>query len=123
MEFILTPDNPPPEGGVLAAVRTADGLTLRVARWTPPGESRGTVTLHTGRAEYIEKYFETARELLQRGFTVVAFDWRGQGLSSRELANPRKGHIDDFQIYERDIEAVVEQTLEPFCPRPWFALA
>ena len=123
MDFILTPDNPPPPGGVVASLRAADGVTLRAARWSPQGESRGTVVIATGRAEYIEKYFETAGELIARGFTVVAFDWRGQGLSTRELANPRKGHIDDFLIYERDIETLVEQTLTPFCPRPWFALA
>src|SRR5262249_6205634 len=34
-----------------------------------------------------------------------------------------KGHIDDFTLYERDLEAVAAQTLEPFCPKPWFALA
>lgn len=123
MDFILTPDNPLPPGGVVSALRTFDGVSLRAARWHPPGDSLGTVVIATGRAEYIEKYFETAGELLARGFTVVVFDWRGQGLSTRELSNARKGHIDDFLIYERDLDAVVEQALNPFCPKPWFALA
>jgi lysophospholipase len=123
VELILTPDNPAPPGAFVASVRAADGLALRVARWHPLGFSIGTVVVATGRAEYIEKYFETIGELLARKLTVVAFDWRGQGLSARELDNSRKGHIDDFTLYERDIEALTLQTLETFCPKPWFALA
>jgi len=123
MELIETPDNPAPGGAQVATVRTRDGLDLRVARWHPFGEARGTVVICQGRAEFIEKYFETVRELLARKLCVVAFDWRGQGLSGRELANPSKGHIDDFSIYERDLEALTQQIIEPFCPQPWFALA
>src|SRR5260221_10899037 len=39
----------------------------------------------TGRAEQIEKYFETVRDLRDRGFAVAMIDWRGQGHSSRRL--------------------------------------
>jgi lysophospholipase len=123
MRLILTAENPAPAGGVVTMVRAADGVTIRVARWHPQGDSLGTVVICTGRAEFIEKYFETVGELLDRRLTVVVFDWRGQGLSGRELSNRRKGHIDDFSLYERDLDALAAQVLGPFCPRPWFALA
>jgi len=123
MKLILTQDNPMPAGGVAATIRAADGMMIRVARWHPRGETRGTVLVCPGRAEFIEKYFETVGDLLARGLSVVVFDWRGQGLSGRELPNRWKGHIDDFSFYERDLDALNTQVLEPFCPRPWFALA
>lgn len=123
MNLVLTPDNPCPPGANVSTIRAADGMKLRVARWHPAGESRGTVVVAQGRSEYVEKYFETIGELLARGLTVVAFDWRGQGMSDRELDNSRKGHIDDFSLYDRDLDAVVDQVLVPFCPEPWFALA
>ncbi len=123
MKLILTRDNPAPDGAVVATIRAADGVSIRVSRWRPAGPSVGTVLVCTGRAEFIEKYFETVGDLLARGLTVVAFDWRGQGLSARELTNRFKGHIDDFSFYERDLDALVAQVLEPFCPRPWFGLA
>ncbi|MDT2023630.1 alpha/beta hydrolase [Methylocella sp. CPCC 101449] len=122
MEFIQTSDNPCPPGGVVAAVRAVDGKVLRVARWHPAGRPVGTVLICTGRAEFIEKYFEVVGELLQRQLVVVVFDWRGQGLSGRDLDNSRKGHIDDFSLYGRDLDALHEQVLAPFCPEPWFAL-
>jgi len=90
LDLIDSPANPAPEGGVVARVRAADGLPIRVARWHPEGRARGTIVVVQGRAEYIEKYFETIGELLQRGFCVVSFDWRGQGLSGREIAIPAR---------------------------------
>jgi len=123
MRLVSTPFNPTPPGAILHPVRTADGVQLRTARWTPPQGVRGTVAILSGRAEFIEKYYETIRNLLDRGLSVAIFDWRGQGGSARQLKNPHKGHIDDFSLYERDFSAFVSEVLEPSCPKPWFGLA
>lgn len=123
MELHGTPDNPVPPGALVSAVGADDGVLLRIARWSPEASSRGTVCVFTGRGEFIEKYFETIGELVARGFSVVAMDWRGQGLSARELPDPNKGHIDDFSLFERDLEALRKQVLQFLCPRPWYALA
>jgi lysophospholipase len=123
VQLVETVDNPMPPGPVLVEVVTDDGLALRAARWTPDGSGcRGTICILQGRAEFIEKYFEVIRELLGRGFAVLAFDWRGQGRSGRSVSNPRKGHVADFDLYRRDLEAVRAQLLETM-PRPHFALA
>ncbi len=122
MELFATPDNPVPPGAITAPALADDGVALRVARWSAPGLARGTVCVLPGRGEFIEKYFEVVTELVRRRFTVVVVDWRGQGLSGRPLRNPRKGHVDDFALFERDLAAVTRQVLQSFCPRPWFAL-
>ena len=75
-----------------------------------------------GRAEYIEKYFETVRDLRARGFAVATFDWRGQGLSDRALADRHKGYVRNFSEYATDLEAIMEQVVLPDCPPPIFAL-
>jgi lysophospholipase len=121
LELVSTPDNPVPPGAAVCAVRTSDGRRLRAASFSPDAPPRGTIALLQGRAEFIEKYFETISELTSRGFQVVAMDWRGQGGSERELANYRKGHIDDFQFYQRDLDALISQVMAS-CPQPWFAL-
>jgi lysophospholipase len=123
LDLVATPDNPVPNGATLVRVTTSDGRSLRAARFPALGAPRGTMAVFGGRAEFIEKYFEVIEELRQRGFAVVALDWRGQGGSERELANPRKGHIDDFAFYQRDLDAFLDQELLPNCPAPWFALA
>jgi lysophospholipase len=118
------PENPVPADSTLVSVTTQDGLTLRAAYWMPHAEKpKGTVCLLQGRAEFIEKYFEVIGELRERGFAVVAFDWRGQGLSGRQVKNPRKGHVRRFADYRRDLEAIRDQILVPHMPGPHFGLA
>lgn len=123
MELVATPNNPLPPGGSAFGVGAADGRLLRVATFAPEREPRGTVALFPGRAEFIEKYFETIAELLSRGYHVATMDWRGQGGSARDLADPRKGHVDDFALYQRDLDVFIGETLALSCPRPWYGLA
>lgn len=119
-----TPDNPVPADAHVVRVVTADNLSLRAAHWAPTSPRvRGTVCLLQGRAEFIEKYFEVIEELRGRGFAVVTFDWRGQGRSARQVGNPRKGHVRSFRDYQRDLEAVHQQIIEPLMPKPVFCLA
>lgn len=122
MHLVSTPDNPVPPGAVVAMARAVDGVQLRTARWVPQTALRGTVAILQGRSEFIEKYFETIADLLARGFAVATMDWRGQGGSARQLRNPRKGHVDDFSLFERDLGALVDDVLGPSCPQPWFGL-
>jgi len=79
MKLVSIPANPAPDDVVTGAIQTPDGVNLRFARWAPPPGRKGTVCLFQGRAEFIEKYFETVRELRARGFAVATMDWRGQG--------------------------------------------
>ncbi len=118
-----TPDNPVPKGGVLKAVMTRDGVMLRAATWHPASKTPlGTVCLFQGRAEFIEKYYETVADLRRRGFCVLAFDWRGQGESSRRVTDAHKGHVSDFAEYADDLRAI-EQEVLPALPKPHFCLA
>ncbi len=115
-------ENPAPPGAIVSAITTRDKWTLRAARWSCGANCAGTIAILPGRAEFIEKYFEVIGELLSRNFDVAILDWRGQGFSGRLAGNPRKGHVGDFGAYERDLDALVEQVLEPYCRPPWFAL-
>nr|WP_246728537.1 alpha/beta hydrolase [Microvirga terricola] len=105
-------------------IAARDGFNLRAATWMPEGgeKPKGTVCILQGRAEFIEKYFEVISELRRRGFAVATFDWRGQGLSGREVKDPRKGHVRRFADYRLDLEAVHDKVLKAM-PEPHFALA
>ena len=123
MTLVSIPANPVPDNVVSGTIKTPDGAELRFARWAPPAGRRGTVCVFAGRGECIEKYFETVRDLRDRGFAVAMIDWRGQGHSSRQLRDPRKGYVHDFADYEIDVETFVQQIVLPDCPPPYFALA
>ena len=122
MDIVSIPANPVPEDVVTGMLKTRDGVGLRFARWHPPPGRKGTVCLFQGRAEFIEKYFETVRELRSRGFAVATLDWRGQGGSQRKFSDPRKGHVGDFSEYEDDLETFMKEVVLPDCPPPIFAI-
>lgn len=124
--IVFTTNNPMPLGGHARWLEASDGVRLRAILWEPRtaglGACRGTVFLFGGRTEFAEKYFEVAGELIGRGFAVATLDWRGQGLSDRLLADPRKGHVDDFMSFGHDL-AVFMAEVAPAFPKPWIALA
>nr|WP_284701286.1 alpha/beta hydrolase [Rhodoplanes tepidamans] len=103
-------------------METPDGVTLRFARFAPPPGRKGTVCLFQGRAEFIEKYFEVVQDLRDRGFAVATIDFRGQGLSQRNVRDRRKGHARRFSDYLIDLETFVKQVVLPDCPPPFYAL-
>jgi lysophospholipase len=119
-----TSGNAIPEGASVRLVRAEDGVMLRVARFPARrGAFRGTVCLFQGRAEFIEKYFETISDLQMRGYAVAALDWRGQGGSQRHRLGTRRGHIRHFDDFQRDVDAFVLDFLFTECRPPFFALA
>jgi lysophospholipase len=122
MKLCLIEENPAPPGATVSAILARDKWSLRVARWACGAACAGTVAILPGRAEFIEKYFEVIGELLGRNFDVAILDWRGQGGSGRLTRDPHRCHVSNFRFYERDLDAFVEQVLEPFCRPPWFGL-
>lgn len=124
MQLFATPDNPVPEGAFVSRFEGVGGVPIRYALWEPTGEPlKGTVCLFNGRGECIEKYFETVADLRKRGFAVATMDWRGQGGSGRMLPNRRKGFVEDFADFDRDLARFMLDIVLPDCPAPFFALA
>ncbi len=123
--LISTPEAETPPGSEVMVLTRPDGVELRAARWRVPAgtEPKGTVALFHGRTEFIEKYYEVIAELQARGFAVVTFDWRGQGLSSRLLRDPLKGHVKRFDDYVRDARHVLDTLMVSALPRPHLLLA
>jgi lysophospholipase len=105
-------------------VSAARNIKLRWAIWkTMRQPHRGTVLLLAGRGEFLEKYHETATDLTGRGFDVYSFDWRGQGLSSRMLANPQKGYVATYDDYLSDLVHFIQTILTPNAGAPNYLLA
>ena len=90
-------------------LKTADDVTLRAAFWRAERGGRGTILLATGRSEFIEKYYGVVARFLARGFDVAVFDWRGQGLSDRLIAERLPGYVDSFGSYQRDLDTVLAE--------------
>ncbi len=124
--FVLLPGNPPPDGAEAVWYQGRGGRRIRMLFAPEPKangiKTRGTVLVCPGRTEFIEKYFETARDLQARGFAVVIFDWPGQGLSQRMHRDPLAGHVRTYGAY---VDALVRglDKLGRRAPKPHVILA
>jgi lysophospholipase len=112
---------PVPDGGEAEWFTGVDGARLRAALFPAKGEVRGSIVLSGGRTEAIEKYFETIEDLTGRGYVVLTHDWRGQGLSHRELKDRLAGHASGYQAFLGDYHALLA-AYESRLPKPWFAI-
>ena len=123
MAFVRVPGNDIPEGAEEHWLEGRGGVKVRVL--TAPATrspARGSVIVAPGRTEFIEKYFEVIRELQARGFAVFCIDWRGQGLSGREVENGQKGHFVSFDDPVNDLSTALK-LLAAKLPRPHIGLA
>lgn len=121
--LVATAAAPVPDGARAFWFEGAGGAKLRAAVFPAPTASapRGSVVIHPGRTEPIEKYFEVADRLRARGFAVLAHDWRGQGLSQRMLADRSPGHADGFADFLDDHRRLLDRS-EGELPHPWISL-
>ena len=102
-------------------VQTPDGLRLRLGVWR--SGTKGTVLIFPGRTEYIEKYGGAAAALAEAGYSGLAIDWRGQGLSDRLLPDRLIGHVHKFSDYQRDVQALMCAAKSMDLPEPYFLIA
>jgi lysophospholipase len=121
MKFYPTPANPVPESAICHDVITNDGKHLR-ALTVRHTKAKGTIFILNGRAEYLERYFETISEMVARGFAVVSFDWRGQGESQRLLKDPMRGYVIGMADYDKDLAAIIALADRLDFPEPRYAI-
>ncbi|MDC0184355.1 alpha/beta hydrolase [Rhodobiaceae bacterium] len=116
-------DYKPPKGINSYFVQMDDGIKIRVCHWINNSkETKGTVLLQQGHNEFIEKYYETIQEFLNRNYCVIAFDWRGQGMSEHEIDDIHKAYIKDFKRHDRDLKYILDEIIENNFPKPLIGL-
>jgi len=82
-----------------------DGQAIRRIDWHRPNP-RGAILFMGGRGDFYEKYLEALAHWHLQGWTLTAFDWRGQGGSGRLGKDPYTGHIDDYGTWVADLGAL-----------------
>jgi lysophospholipase len=109
-----------PPGFVWGSFPTADGAILRwghLAADTP----RAECVVVGGFGDFIEKQFETIRDLAARGLSVWCLDWRGQGGSTRPKRWPQRPRARRF---DRDAQELAQFAAERLTPgRPHVLIA
>ena len=96
-----------------------DGIKIRVCHWINDSlNNKGTVLLQQGHNEFIEKYYETIQEFLDKNYSVVSFDWRGQGMSDHQILDIHKSYIKDFKRHDEDLEYILNEIIDKNFTKP-----
>lgn len=105
-------------------IDTGNEVHLRLAHWQPTNgvECKGTILIVQGYSEFIEKYEEVISEFRDKGYAVVAYDSRGQGLSTRFLKDFHRGYVDSYSSMINDLQQVYNEVVSSM-PRPHILLA
>ncbi len=101
-------------------LQTADGATLHTVYYRAD-EPRGSVVIVHGMSEHTEKYHELCYYFLQSDLSVLLYDQRGHGYSTREAENGIV-HIRHFTQYDEDLNALL-CTMEDKLPTPRYLFA
>ena len=92
----------PPPDFTWGRFTAADGAILRWGH-LPVRDARVECIMVGGFGEFIEKQFETVRDLASRGIAVWCLDWRGQGGSMRPRRLPTRPRARNFNRDARDL--------------------
>ncbi|WP_448663604.1 alpha/beta fold hydrolase [Sphingomonas sp. CJ20] len=99
-----------PAGATVHRWTAPDGWGLRTFSWPAETASpRGSILFQTGRGDIFEKYLETFAHWHAQGWSITAFDWRGQGGSGRLTPAGDCGHIESFDDFIADLRAFYAQ--------------
>jgi lysophospholipase len=106
----------PPPAFVWGSFDARDGAILRWGHLPVPG-AHAECVLVGGFGEFIEKQFETVRDLAARGVAVWCLDWRGQGGSIRPRRMPTRPRARKFDRDAEDLAAFAAAQLTSGLPR------
>ncbi|HMG46523.1 MAG TPA: alpha/beta hydrolase [Allosphingosinicella sp.] len=100
----MNPRRAHPAGVRFRTWTAPDGWAIRRMDWPQPeGRApRGSLIFAGGRGDFIEKYLEAFAHWHGRGWSVTAFDWRGQG-ASRGAGFA----FDSFDVLIDDLDALL----------------
>ena len=82
-----------------------DGWSLRRFDWPAEAHPRGSILFQGGRGDIFEKYLEAFAHWHGQGWSITAFDWRGQGGSGRLSPDTHVGHVETFDSFIDDFAA------------------
>lgn len=88
------------------SIQASDGFQLSALFGRPVGESCGTVILSSATAIKKEFYLNFARFLIQNGYNVLLYDYRGIGASIPDNIKSVKSYMHDWGLL--DMNAVLD---------------
>ncbi|MAA77108.1 MAG: hypothetical protein CML73_03635 [Rhodobiaceae bacterium] len=125
-QFLEGIDTPMPAGACFM-VSVEEDVSIRVGLFESlraEEQTKGTIVLGHGYAEYIEKYAETVSDFLNLGYRVAIVEWRSHGCSGGRSDIRREVlHFKDFDKNISDLNVVMRGFITQRFPPPYFGVS
>lgn len=109
----------PPPGWQWRTFKNEKGRRLRYGYVLPEKENAVALVVGLqGLSEFSEKYFETARTLLDHNMGFCMMDWQGQGKSQRHLDNTPVRHSSGFDEDVADLHLLITNHIKSTALHP-----
>ncbi|MEM7680072.1 MAG: alpha/beta hydrolase, partial [Pseudomonadota bacterium] len=80
-----------------------------------PESPKAVIVCLPGLSEFVEKYFETARNFLERDIGFFVLDWPGQGLSDPISTETNRRHSAGYDVEIKILKEFIEDHVNPQC--------
>ena len=125
-QFLEGIDTPMPAGACFMVSVDKD-VSIRVGLFESlraEEQTKGTIVLSHGYAEYMEKYAETVSDFLNLGYRVAMVEWRSHGCSGGRSDIRREVlHFKDFDKNISDLNIVMRDFVMQRFPPPYFGVS
>ncbi len=103
----------PPDGWAWGFFQLGEAPIQRYGVSSPPVVPKGQILILPGYGESAEGWFETARDLGVKGYTVWILEAPGQGGSGRWLADRQTGHARDMNAEAGALRTFIRSVIRP----------
>lgn len=102
----VRPDPSPPEGSTAEVITARDGTQLYARHWLPAADPKAAFVIMHGLKDHSANYAAFAKQLVDAGFAVHAFDLRGHGRSAGKRVAPKSwmDYVDDLDQFLTSVE-------------------
>ncbi len=125
-QFLEGIDFPMP-AGTCYLVSVDEDVSIRIGLFESllsDDQTKGTIVLSHGYAEYMEKYAETVSDFLNLGYRVAMVEWRSHGCSGgRSDIHREVLHFKDFDKNISDLNIVMRDFVMQRFPPPYFGVS
>lgn len=123
-DYLTVAVEPLGEGWLWESFEPEEGIELRTGRFeNPPTNPKGVVIVVPGYTAPLEMLSRSINQFHANGFLTYGFEYRGQGLSTRLLTNPEKGHVEDYAVLAADLSKFIESVARPDLPLNVYAIS
>lgn len=109
--------------------KTRDGIHLAYSQFKASekaliqGKPKATIIISHGLGESRPQWLDQIKTFIEEGYDVFIYEHRGQAHSDRQVSNPNKVYVKQFEDYEEDLHEFIHQIVKPRSSPPLYGVA